>query len=112
MGKRKRSVPIYFWVSEEEKEMIEQKMAEHGVSNMGAFLRKMAIDGYSIRLELPELEAAVSFLRRASNNLNQIARHANQGGMIYETDIREVRDLLERCWDDIHHIFMALSKYA
>ena len=37
---------IYFKVSEEERNLIEQKMALAGVRNMSGYLRKMAIDGF------------------------------------------------------------------
>ena len=110
MANRKRNIPLFFWVSEEEKELIEQKMQEHGVTNMSAYLRKMAIDGYSIRLELPELREMVSLLRRSSNNLNQIARRANETGRIYEADIADVKDTLERAWDSAQSILFSLSK--
>ena len=44
--KRKRDVPVLFWVSAEEMEIIRQKMAQYGTQNLSAYLRKMALDGY------------------------------------------------------------------
>mgnify|MGYP002087627730 CR=1 FL=1 len=55
---------------------------------MGAYLRKMAIDGYVIKLELPELKEMIRLLGIANNNINQIARSLNSTGRIYETDIQ------------------------
>ena len=110
MAKRKRNVPLFFWVSDAEKDLIERKMQEHGITNMSAYLRKMAIDGYTIRVELPELREIVSLLRRSSNNLNQIARRANETGRVYETDIADVKDTLERTWDSVQSILFSLSK--
>ena len=52
----------------------------------------------------------VSLLRRSSNNLNQIARRANETGRIYETDIADVKDTLERTWDSAQSILFSLSK--
>ena len=46
MANRKRSIQLHFMVSERERELIEQKMAQMGTRNMGAYLRKMAVDGY------------------------------------------------------------------
>ena len=72
MANRKRPVPIVFWVSEEEKELIQQKMRMLGTINMSAYLRKMAVDGYAVRLDMPELKEILSLLRYSSNNLNQL----------------------------------------
>ena len=63
MAKRKRDVPLLFWVSPEEKALIERKMAQLGTENLSAYLRKMAIDGLVVKLELPELRELVSLLR-------------------------------------------------
>ena len=71
---RKREVQVNFRVSPQELEMIEQKMAQLGTSNREAYLRKMALDGYVVKLELPELKELVSLMRYSSNNLNQLTR--------------------------------------
>ena len=62
--KRKRDVPVLFWVSADEMELIQQKMAQFGTKNLSAYLRKMAVDGYVVQLDLPELKELVSLLRR------------------------------------------------
>lgn len=54
--RRNRNVKLEFWVTEDERSMIEEKMAQYGTENMSAYLRKISIDGYVIRLELPELK--------------------------------------------------------
>ena len=87
MKKRKRQIPILFWVSENEKEQIEQKMAQLGTGNMSAYLRKIAIDGYVVNLDLPELRELTSLLRRSSNNLNQLTRRVHETARIYDADI-------------------------
>ena len=78
--KRKREVQLNFRVSPEELALIEQKMAQLGTTNREAYLRKMALDGYVVRLELPELKELVSLMRYSSNNLNQLARRAHETG--------------------------------
>ena len=80
MKKRRRTIPLMFYVTPEERDQIEAKMAQLGTNNMSAYLRKIAIDGYVVQLDLPELREMVSLLRRSSNNLNQLARKANAGG--------------------------------
>ena len=86
MAKRKRDIQLKFRVTPQEREMIETKMAQFGTTNMAAYLRKMAIDGYVVKLDLPELRELVSLLRYSSNNLNQLTRRAHETGRIYETD--------------------------
>ena len=87
MAKRKREIVLRFRVTAEERGMIEEKMAQLGTENMAAYLRKMAIDGYIVKLDLPELKELVSLLRRSGSNLNQIAKRVNETSRIYAADI-------------------------
>lgn len=96
MAKRKREIVIRFRVTPEERSMIEAKMAQLGTSNMAAYLRKIAIDGYVVKLDLPELKDMVSLLRRSSNNLNQIAKRVNETSRIYTADIDCLKENQER----------------
>lgn len=73
-----------FWVSAEELELIHQKMQQYGTENLSAYLRKMALDGYVVKLDLPEL---VSLMRRSSNNLNQMTRKVHETGRGYDADL-------------------------
>ena len=68
MAKRKRDIQLKFRVTPQEREMIETKMAQFGTTNMAAYLRKMAIDGYVVKLDLPELRELVQRLENASSN--------------------------------------------
>ena len=76
-------------------------MREAGTTNMGAYLRKMALDGYILRLDLPELKEMLSQLRYMGNNVNQIAKRANEVGVIDEMDIRGVSKRQERMLEQI-----------
>ena len=109
MKKRKRQIPILFWVSENEKEQIEQKMAQLGTGNMSAYLRKIAIDGYVVNLDLPELRELTSLLRRSSNNLNQLTRRVHETARIYDADIEGLRAEYDKLLDAADVI---LSKLA
>ncbi len=91
MKNRKRQIPILFWVSEEEREQIEQKMAQLGTGNMSAYLRKIAIDGYVVNLDLPELRELTTLLRRSSNNLNQLTKRVHETARIYDADMEGLR---------------------
>lgn len=93
---REKTGGIYFKVTDEERDLIKQKMETAGVRNMSAYIRKMSIDGYVINLELPELAECAKYLHRASANVNQIARRVNSGGGYYPDEIDEIRvDLAE-----------------
>ena len=108
--KRNRTEQIKFWATPEEKALILQKMALYGTGNMGAYLRKMAIDGYVIKLELPELKEMIRLLGIANNNINQIARSLNSTGRIYDADIQEIRDRFDGLYDYAKKILDSLSK--
>ena len=106
---RNRNVQIIFWVSEAEKSMIEEKMAQADMTNLSAYLRRIAIDGIIVRLELPELKEMVSLLRYASNNINQIARRMNESGRVYGTDLEQVIQNQEQLWDMANGILVKLA---
>ena len=106
---RKRNVQIIFWVTEAERDMIEQKMAHVGTDNLSAYLRKIAIDGYIIKLDLPELREMISLLRRSSNNLNQIAKRLNETGRFYAADLEDMLRRQEQLWQTANRILSRLA---
>ena len=110
--KRKRDVQLNFRVSPEELALIEQKMAQLGTTNREAYLRKMALDGYVVRLELPELKELVSLMRYSSNNLNQLARRAHETGRIYDADLEDISRRQEVLWDGVHQVLTQLAKLS
>ena len=110
--KRKREVQLNFRVSPEELALIEQKMAQLGTKNREAYLRKMALDGYVVRLELPELKELVSLMRYSSNNLNQLARRAHETGRIYDADLEDISRRQEALWDWVHQVLTQLAKLS
>lgn len=110
--KRKREVQLNFRVSPEELALIEQKMVQLGTTNREAYLRKMALDGYVVRLELPELKEMVSLMRYSSNNLNQLARRAHETGRIYDADLEDITRRQEALWDGVHRILTQLAKLS
>lgn len=109
MANRKRDIRLRFRVTPEEKSMIEEKMTQVGTSNMEAYLRKMSIDGYILKLDLPELKEMISLLRRSSNNLNQIAKRVNQTGRLYGEDMEDILRKQDRLWSISNEILIQLS---
>ena len=112
MAKRKRDVPVLFWVSAEELELINRKMQQYGTENLSAYLRKMALDGYVVKLELPELKELVSLMRRSSNNLNQLTRKVHETGRVYNADLEDISQRQEQLWEGVKEILTQLSKLS
>ena len=106
---RVRKVQLNFRVAEREKQLIEERMQEIGTTNREAYLRKIAIDGMLVKLEVPELKEIVSLMRRTSNNINQIARRLNETGRIYEVDITDVQNQQEQLWDMLNSLITKIS---
>ena len=109
MANRKRDIQVKFRVTPQERDMIEAKMAQIGTTNMAAYLRKMAIDGYVVKLEIPELKEMVSLLRYSSNNLNQLTKLAHESGRIYEADLEDIQQNQERIWTAAEKIVSSLA---
>lgn len=107
---RQREIQLKVRVTPEERELIEQKMEQLGTTNMAAYLRKMAVDGYAVNLELPELRELVSLLRRTSNNLNQLTRRVHETGRFYDADLEELRQSFDGLWDVAQKILTSLAK--
>ena len=109
--KRKRDVQLNFRVTAEELKQIEEKMGQLGIFNREAYLRKMALDGYAVKLDLPELKELLSLLRRSSNNLNQYAKRANETGSIYKADIEDLRRRLDAIWQQQKELLTELAGF-
>ncbi len=106
---RQREVQLKFRVTPEERKLIEQKMAQLGTTNMAAYLRKMALDGYVVNLELPELHEMVSFLRRSSANLNQLTRRVHETGRFYDADLQDIRTSFDEIYEAASKILSTLA---
>ena len=98
MANRKRDIQMKFWVTEEEKTMIEEKMKLLPTQRYGAYLRKMAIDGYIIYTDTADIKEMNKALSAIGRNINQIAKRLNVGGTAYEADIQEIKERLDEIW--------------
>lgn len=106
---RVRKVHLNFRVTEREKELIEKRMLEIGTTNREAYLRKIAIDGMIVKLEVPELKEILSLMRYTSNNINQIAHRLNESGRIYDVDITDVQAMHEQLWGMLNSLLEKLN---
>ena len=98
MVNRKRNIQMKFWVTEEEKRLIDEKMAQLPTKRYGAYLRKMAIDGYIIQVDTTDIKEMTKALGSIGRNINQIAKRVNAGGPAYQADMEEIRERLEQIW--------------
>ena len=88
---RKRPIQVKFFVDENEQALIKKKMELSGIENMSAYIRKMVIDGYVVKLDLPELRELTLRMKSISNSENQIPKRVNSTGILYEVDIEEIK---------------------
>lgn len=109
MAKRVRGIQLHFMVSEQERTLIAEKMEQLGTKNLGAYLRKMAVDGYVIHLDLSDIRELVTLLRRTSNSLNQLTKRVHQTGTLYGEDLEALRESYDKLWDTADEILSRLS---
>lgn len=109
MKRQIRGTQLHFVVSEQEAELIKERMTQAGISNLSAYLRKMAVDGYIIHLDMAEIREMTKLLRICSNNLNQYARRANETGSVYAADVEDLRTRLDGLWDAANKLLCGLA---
>ena len=98
MAERTRSIRIEFCVTEQERHLIQSKMAQLGTKNMGAYLRKMAIDGYIIKVDYTQQKKLAAAVSRVAGNINQICRRINSSGHLYAEDVAELKERQAEIW--------------
>ena len=108
MENRKRNLHLHVMVTAEEMEQIRSRMAEAGISNTGAYVRKMALNGYILHVDLAPVKELVSLQRRCSNNLNQVAIHAHTYG-VYPDEIAGLQQDYAELWGRMNDILKQLS---
>ena len=99
MSDRKRPIRIEFCVTEQEKKLIQHKMEQLGTHNMGAYLRKMAIDGNIIKVDYTEQKKLAAAVSRAAANINHICRRINSTGHLYEEDVAALKEKQTAIWE-------------
>ncbi len=99
MANRTRPNQILFFVSDDEKRIIKNKMAQLGTKNTGAYLRKMAIDGYIIKVDYTEQKKLAAAVSRAAANINHICRRINSTGHFYDDDIAALKEKQTEIWE-------------
>ena len=111
-GRSKKSVRVEFVISEQEADLIKERMAELGITNLSAYLRKMAVDGYIIHLDMSDIQEMIRLLRICSNNLNQYARRANETGSVYAAHVEDLRARLDNLWDGMDKLLRGFANIS
>lgn len=96
-------------VTPEEQALIADRMTEAGISNMGAYMRKMALNGYVLHVDLSDIRELVALQQRCANNLNQVAIHVNTYGGIYPDEIKALQRDYADLWGPLSDLLKKLS---
>ena len=111
-GRSKKSVRVEFVMSEQEAELVKERMAELRITNLSAYLRKMAVDGYIIHLDMGDIQEMIRLLRICSTNLNQYTRRANETGSIYAADVEDLRTRLDDLWNGMDKLLRGFANIS
>ena len=90
--------------------MIQERMEHLGIVSNAAYLRKMAMDGYILTLNMPELHKAITFMGSLSNNINQLTKRVNGTGAIYQSELDEIQTQQQKLWEQLNDILIRLGK--
>ena len=107
--KENRTIRFTIRLTESEASQLQKKMDLLGITNTAAYLRAMALNGYILRIDLPEIREMLRLLGNMTNNLNQIASRMNSGGLIYETEIDEIRESQQELWTMMNRLLTRLE---
>ena len=106
----KRNVSILFRLTEDERELLKSRMDEAGMNNQEAYLRKMALTGYIVRLDMSEVREALRLLANATSNINQVARRANETRSIYASDMIQIREEVSNMRSQVSDLVKVFAK--
>ena len=106
--KRIRNTPLHVWLSPDERVKIRERMADVGIRNLSAYVRKMALNGYVLHVDLSPIKDIVSLQRRCANNLNQIAVQANTNGVVYPDEIKVLQKDYGDLWGPLSELLEKL----
>lgn len=110
MQKLKRNINMGFRVTAEEQTQIMKRMEEIGFPSIRSYLLKMALNGMIINLDLTDVRECSRLLRIVSNNVNQVAKRANESGNIYAADLADIQTRLDEIWQQQDKIIRSLTK--
>ena len=98
MANRNRTNPVQFYLSDDEQYFLNTKFKASGMKSISAFLRKLILYGYVYDVDYSYLRNYNTEFWRISSSLNQIAKRVNSTGNIYQDDMNEVKELINKVW--------------
>lgn len=110
MEKEKRLINHNFKTTESEAAIIQKKMNMLGIRNKSAYMRALALNGYILKLDMPQIREMLRLLENMTNNLNQIAKRLNAHGNLYETEIEEIQQKQDELWKMMHQLLSILER--
>ena len=108
--KEKRLVNHNFRTTESEAAIMRKKMEALGIRNESAYMRALALNGYILKLDLPQIREMLRLLGNMTNNLNQIAKRLNAHGNLYETEIDEIQQKQDELWKMMRQLLSILER--
>jgi len=108
MANRERPYNIHVMVTEEEKQIIEERTRVAGFRSTGAYIRKIAIDGRIFKIDNSPLQDVSALMTRVSTNINQIAKRVNSTDNIYKDDVSELKEMTDELWQSLKSILSKL----
>ena len=110
MANRKRPIRVKTYLTEKELKKVHKRMAQMGTTNREAYMRKMALDGYILRLEIPELKEYVAMQRVHSRRFNEIAKRVNETGRLYPEDVTEMKEMVRKSKEQMDLVLAQVNK--
>ena len=110
MSNRRRKKQILMRLTEEEHDVLLQRMRYAGKQNREDYLRQMALTGYILRLDLSEVREALSLISNIANNINQVARRANETRSMYAADMIRIREEVKDLRSQVSDVMKVFSK--
>ena len=104
-----RSKRIELRVTSEELRQIHERMQETGISSLTAYVIRMAIHGYVLKMDLSDLKEMLRLMQISGNNLNQYAKKANETGSVYYEDIEELRAVQKEILREMRKVLEKLT---
>jgi len=109
MANRKREIVVRFHVTGQERDLMDEKMAAAGIHNRESYLRKMCLGGHVLRLDLSEVKKMTQLLSNVANNMNQIAKRANETRSVCASDIDDLKAHYDSLWGQADAILRSLA---
>lgn len=108
--KEKRLVQHNFKTTESETRIMRKKMDALGITNESAYMRALALNGYILKLDLPQIREMIRLLSNMTNNPNQIARRLNAQGQMYDTEMEEMLQKQDELWRMMRKLLSILER--